>query len=166
MRPGCERLRIPGHAAVCPGHPAEKSGSYCSPKLVKRAPKQRSRFRIRPNHRSRHTSVLRVQPSRGESRTPKTSEQREIGDSFQLLFPSRAERTVSRPRLSAIRRLRSAPRGGGPAHARRSHPDTDRLDYHPVSRGTSRPAQDARLELEDERCREIAGLRLQRRRRR
>ena len=29
--PGCERLRIPGHAALCPGHTAEKSGSYYSP---------------------------------------------------------------------------------------------------------------------------------------
>jgi Protein of unknown function (DUF1501) len=29
--PGCERLRIPGHAALCPGHPAEKSRRYYSP---------------------------------------------------------------------------------------------------------------------------------------
>ena len=29
--PGCEPLRIPGHAALCPGHPAENSGSYYSP---------------------------------------------------------------------------------------------------------------------------------------
>ena len=29
--PGCERLRIPGHAALCPGHPVQKSGSYYSP---------------------------------------------------------------------------------------------------------------------------------------